>query len=156
GDEARRLGLTPANFTDTRFMRQETPDDFFNVVTLGRRRSGMPAWGDALSVQDRWDLVRYVWTLAAGDAAIERGRARLPGCPECTRALAAPATVAKTSDAALLDTLAGGEASDRLAPLDDGSRWGLVAAVRADAFDRLVGDPTAAPAPTAAENPREA
>src|SRR5262249_10762904 len=52
GAEAQRLGLKPANFADAAFMAAETPDDFFNVVTLGRRRSGMPSWSDALSVQD--------------------------------------------------------------------------------------------------------
>jgi mono/diheme cytochrome c family protein len=57
GDESKRLGLKPANFTDVAFMRGETPDDFFNVITLGRGGSGMPAWSDALSVQERWDLV---------------------------------------------------------------------------------------------------
>src|SRR5262245_29867684 len=40
GDEAKRLGLKPASFIDLEFMRGETPRDFFNVITLGRRRAG--------------------------------------------------------------------------------------------------------------------
>src|SRR5262245_38010583 len=43
GEEARRLGLTPASFTDGTFMRGETPRDFFNVISVGRRRAGMAA-----------------------------------------------------------------------------------------------------------------
>jgi len=63
GKDAADLAVKPASFTDLAFMRVETPRDFFNIITLGRRRSGMPEWGDALTVQQRWDLVRFVWTL---------------------------------------------------------------------------------------------
>ena len=66
GPDAADLTVRPASFTDLAFMRAETPRDFFNVITLGRRRSGMPEWGDVLSVQERWDLVRFVWTLHGG------------------------------------------------------------------------------------------
>jgi high-affinity iron transporter len=152
------LGLTPANFTDVAFMRAETPDDFFNVITLGRRRSGMPAWSDALAVQDRWDLVRFVWTLTHPTAQVERGRALLgERCPACESALAEPPTalVAK-SDADLLAALERGPAASAVAALDEPGRAAVVAALRARAFDGLVGDATAA-SPVRAERPaREA
>ena len=63
----------PANFTDPDFMRGETPYDFFHVISLGKRNTAMPAWDGALSVQDRWDLVAYLWTLAPGPAGARRG-----------------------------------------------------------------------------------
>jgi high-affinity iron transporter len=66
GPDAADLEVPPASFTDLAFMRAETPRDFFNIITLGRRRSGMPEWGDVLSVQQRWDVVRFVWTLHGG------------------------------------------------------------------------------------------
>ncbi|MGH7895996.1 MAG: FTR1 family protein [Candidatus Binatia bacterium] len=147
GAESRRLALTPANFTDRAFMRAETPDDFFNVLTLGRRRSGMPAWGDVLSLQERWDVIRFVWTLHEDAAATpEQLRA---ACGECdVEGAPSPASLVGRSDTALFDALAGSEAE----------RWRLVAAMRARAFDALA-DPTA-PAdgarPRAATSPRQA
>jgi FTR1 family protein len=64
GAESQRLGLKPANFANVEFMRLETPLDFFNMISLGRRKSGMPEWGEVLSLQNRWDAVAYAWTLA--------------------------------------------------------------------------------------------
>src|SRR6185369_9529496 len=87
GDESKRLGLKPANFTDVAFIRAETPDDFFNVITLGRRRSGMPAWSDALSVQERWDLVRFVFSITKPAALVQQGNGVLGSCPECVATL---------------------------------------------------------------------
>src|SRR5262249_11544660 len=74
GAEARRLGLTPADFSNPTFMRGETPRDHFNVVSLGRRRAGMPEWANALSVQQRWDAVSYLWTLAHPQPALAEGQ----------------------------------------------------------------------------------
>src|SRR4029453_16679161 len=74
GEEAKRLGLAPASFTDPSFMRGETPRDFFNVISVGRRRAGMPEWADALSVQQRWDTVAYLWTLSHSRATLAEGQ----------------------------------------------------------------------------------
>ena len=74
GPDAARLGITPASFTDREFMRGETPRDAFNVIMLGRQKSGMPAWGDALSPQQAWDLVGYVWSLGRSPAEVDAGR----------------------------------------------------------------------------------
>jgi len=142
GPESKRLDLEPANFTDRAFMRAETPDDFFNVITLGRRRSGMPAWGDALSLQERWDLVRFVWTLHE-DGVATTGQ---PG----TVADATPA-LASQSDADLYAALAA-------PPAPEAERWLQVAALRARGFDALA-DPTApaeADRTHAATTPRQA
>ncbi|MBI3782688.1 MAG: cytochrome c [Deltaproteobacteria bacterium] len=72
GPDAAGLDPQPTNFTDPVFMRQQTPADFFLVISLGRRRSAMAAWDDALSVQERWDLVSFLLTL---DAAAKEGDA---------------------------------------------------------------------------------
>jgi high-affinity iron transporter len=141
GDESRRLDLKPANFRDLAFMRAETPDDFFNVITLGRRRSGMPAWGEALSVQARWDLVRHVWTFAApeGEAATVPAGLAVP----------LPTEIVRQSD----------EDLHRLVPVadgtTDGARWAIVAALRSRGFDGLVGTGAARTPPTPARDPRE-
>ena len=150
GEEARHLGLAPANFTNPAFMRAETPDDFFNVLTLGRRRSGMPAWGEAFSTQERWDLVRYLWTLVRPTPVVERGRALLAErCPDCSgRAARAAIEMIGTSDADLLSAL--GPTTATLATLDEETRLEVVAALRASAFEALVAtNPTAMRSPGA-------
>jgi high-affinity iron transporter len=157
GEESRRLGLTPANFTDVAFVRAETPDDFFNVVTLGRRRSGMPAWSDALSVQDRWDVVRYVWSFTHPSAAVDRGRSIIAtSCPACADALTGPpAELVRSSDVDVLAALDAGPAAAQMAALDAPARDSVVAALRARGFDALVAPAgtveTAATARTARE-----
>ena len=65
GPDAVGLERKPRDFTDPAFMRQETPADFFRVISLGRRQAAMPAWENVLSVQDRWDVVSYLWSLPA-------------------------------------------------------------------------------------------
>jgi high-affinity iron transporter len=69
GPDAAALERRPADFTAVDFMRGETPADFFHVVSVGRRGGGMPAWEDVLSVQERWDVVSFVWSLVPTRAA---------------------------------------------------------------------------------------
>ena len=146
GEEARRLGLLPADFTDAAFMRQETPDDFFNVITLGRRRSGMPSWSDSLSVQQRWDLVRHVWTFSHPASLVAQGRELIAGrCPACETA-ADPASLVRTGDGDLLGALSSGGSAAQLAGVGEPGRVAVVAALRAASFDRLF-DPDAVAAP---------
>jgi high-affinity iron transporter len=153
GDESKRLGLKPANFTDVAFMRAETPDDFFNVITLGRRRSGMPAWSDALSVQERWDLVRFVFSLTKPAALVQQGNGVLASCPECAATLPGPVDAAARSDDDLLGAL---EGVGGAAKLDASARTAVVAALRSRAFDGLVGDGAAATPARAQKPAREA
>jgi high-affinity iron transporter len=157
GAEAQRLGLKPANFTDRTFIRGETPEDFFNVVTLGRRRSGMPAWGDALSVEERWDAVRFVWTRTA-DVPAARFDAACGGCHGDATPLMT--SLGSRSDRALFDALSdptrGGGAHAAPAALPEAERWQLVAAMRARAFDAFADASAAATQPLAATAPRPA
>src|SRR5262249_12036090 len=84
GPDAAHLAIPPASFSDRAFMRAETPRDAFNVIMLGRQKSGMPAWGDALSPQQAWDLVSYLWSFGRTPAEVDAGRqvyaARCAGC----------------------------------------------------------------------------
>jgi high-affinity iron transporter len=84
GPSAEPLATKPADFTDGEFMRGETPLDFMHVVSVGKRLGGMPAWGDVLTPQERWDAVSYVWTFHATDARLAEGRgvfvAQCAGC----------------------------------------------------------------------------
>lgn len=84
GENADKLTPRPANFTDTQFMHAETPYDFFHVITLGKRNSAMPAWGDVLSIQERWDLVSYLWTLSTSPGQLAEGQGiYLSHCAGC-------------------------------------------------------------------------
>jgi high-affinity iron transporter len=74
GPQAARLNPPPANFTDAEFMRRETPFSFFNIISAGKGTSAMPAWGDAFTLQERWDLVSYLYTVQPGAATLDEGR----------------------------------------------------------------------------------
>jgi high-affinity iron transporter len=147
GEEAKRLGLSPAAFSRPAFMRGETPRDFFNVVSLGRRRAGMPEWGQVFSVQQRWDLVAYVWTLAHSQAAFSEGhslyKAHCAGChgaegsPHDSQVpdLSRPGSLVDRTDAQLLDVVTAGAGSAMpgfgSGVLDEGQRWAVVTWIRA-------------------------
>jgi high-affinity iron transporter len=84
GAVAAALHPPPANFADATFMRTETPFDFLHVITLGRANAQMPAWGDALSLQDRWDLVSFLWTIASSPGHAAEGQGvYLSACAGC-------------------------------------------------------------------------
>jgi FTR1 family protein len=149
GEEARQLGLAPASFGSVDFMRGETPRDFFNVISLGRRRAGMPEWAEALSVQQRWDAVAYLWTLSHSPAALAEGQGlyqvHCAGChgtegagdgPDAARLLTPvpdlrqPGLLADETDArlmAVVTTGVPGTAMPGFAPLlTDEQRWKVV------------------------------
>ncbi len=153
GPDAAHLAITPANFTDRAFMRGETPRDAFNVIMLGRQKSGMPAWGDSLSPQQAWDLVSYVWSLGRTPAEVEAGRqvygARCAGCHGASgdpatsgapilerpgRSLAALVDGAGRADADVFAAVGGGVANTAMPAfgqvLSDDQRWAVVAFVR--------------------------
>jgi high-affinity iron transporter len=84
GPDAARLERKPANFSDVAFMRGETPLDFFHVITVGRRGAAMPAWGDVLTVQQRWDVISYLWGLAHDRGRMAEGQGVfLSQCASC-------------------------------------------------------------------------
>jgi high-affinity iron transporter len=83
GAAAARLNPPPANFTDAEFMRRETPFSFFNIISAGKGTS-MPAWADVFSLQERWDLVSYLYTVQPGAAGLAEGqRVYRAGCAGC-------------------------------------------------------------------------
>ncbi len=96
-DTMRLLGITvkggdlpsrPANFHNTVQMRLNSPTSMYEVATLGRPHTAMPAFGPKpaygandgmpgprfLSDTERWHVIFYEWTFATSPASIERGR----------------------------------------------------------------------------------
>ena len=66
------LNPPPADLTDTTLLIGTTPLDLFRKISLGVPGTRMKAFGEALSREERWDLVAYVLTLS--DSAARRGR----------------------------------------------------------------------------------
>ena len=153
GPDAKRLGITPRSFTDVVLMRRETPQDAFNVIRLGRQKSGMPAWGEAFSPQQVWDLVSYIWSLARTPEAVRDGqRIYHERCARChgesgdparsqaanldrpTKNLAAILDGSTRADADLFQEVSDGMPHTPMpafAPqLTEGDRWAVVAFVR--------------------------
>jgi mono/diheme cytochrome c family protein len=153
GPSAATLAKKPADFTAPAFMRGETPLDFMHVVSVGKRLGGMPAWGDVLTAQERWDAVSYVWTLHAGDARLAEGRglfmAECAGCHgvagdghgQYAPALGSPvpdlsalSKMAERTDAELFAVTSDGIRGTAMPgfgrALDEDARWSLVAFLR--------------------------
>jgi FTR1 family protein len=153
GPSAAGLTPPPANFTDAQFMHGETPYDFYHVISLGKRGTAMPAWDGVLSIQDRWDLVSYLWTLPVGSAAIGEGQGvYLAHCASCHGAsgdgqgvfhevlvkpapdLTQPQTLARQTDAELFAAATDGMAGTPMPAfgrtLRDDERWKAVGFMR--------------------------
>jgi high-affinity iron transporter len=143
GPDARRGEITPADFTSVVFMRRETPLDFFSMIGLGHRRRGMPEWSQALSPQQRWDLVAWVWDLQHTDTDRAAGaRVWADRCATChdpagagvpgkTADLTRPGSLVERSDRVLFVRLSRPPHADAFAGLTDPERWQVVAHARA-------------------------
>ena len=143
GPDARRGEMTPADFTNVVFMRRETPLDFFTMIGLGHRRRGMPEWSGSLGVQQRWDLVAYLWSLQASDADRAAGArvwsARCASChgeagrgvPGKAADLTRPGSLVDRSDRVLFVRLSRPPHADAFAGLSDAERWQVVGRARA-------------------------
>jgi len=153
GPDSARLDPKPANFTDPAFMRGETPNDFFHVITLGKRGSAMPAWGDVFSLQERWDVLSYVWGRAHDTAQLAEGQgiylSQCAGChgsagdgkgPYASNLLTPapsftqPAVLGRRTDTELFDAVRDGVAGTAMPAfrnLGDDQRWKVVAFLRA-------------------------
>jgi high-affinity iron transporter len=70
GDGPAARGMTPAPppLGDAVAMADLTPALIFRVVSVGIAGTPMPAWGDQLTADQRWDIVAYLHSLRATDA----------------------------------------------------------------------------------------
>src|SRR5262249_50995978 len=124
-----------------------------NAIMLGRQKSGMPAWGDAFTPEQVWDLVSYIWSLAPPPSAVAAGQriyaAQCAGChgtsgdpvdshaanlDRPSRSLAALLDRAEHSDAdvfALVSNGASGTSMPAFAQrLSEDDRWAVTAFAR--------------------------
>ncbi len=63
----------PADFTDAATTADQTPSDYYAIITDGKIAQLMPPWGDTLTEAERWAAALYVYTLAFTQDEIARG-----------------------------------------------------------------------------------
>ncbi len=67
GPAAEGMAVKPRDHTDAAYMNSLTDAQVFEIISRGGaavgKFAGMPAWGQALSEQQIWDLVRYIRSL---------------------------------------------------------------------------------------------
>jgi len=124
-------------------MRRETPLDFFTMIGLGHRRRGMPEWSQSLSVQQRWDLVAWIWGLQHSDGDRTAGaRVWAERCASCHGATGAgaagqapdltrPERLIERTDRTLFVRLLRAPHVAAMGGLSDAERWQVVGHVRA-------------------------
>jgi mono/diheme cytochrome c family protein len=66
------------SFLDDAHMRDQSPADYFDIITNGNLENLMPPWEEALTQQERWNVAMYVQTLHYEPEQIERGAELLP------------------------------------------------------------------------------
>ncbi len=118
-----------ASFLEPATMREQTPVDYYNVITNGRIENLMPPWRDALSDQERWDVALYTYTLHYGDAAQDGAEVwqQLDITPEDVTG----SDSLNISDSAIYGQIAAAADTD----LDDAALWQAVAYARSQTVD---------------------
>ena len=67
-------GSPVANLTADTIARARTPEQWYAIVTNGRLDKLMPPFAGSLTVDQRWDVIVYGWTLSAPPAQIAQGK----------------------------------------------------------------------------------
>ena len=79
GEQAAQIqssfGAAPADLTADGIARASTPAEWFDVITNGRLGRGMPPFNGSLSIDDRWDVIAYAWSLGSPDTTLATGGA---------------------------------------------------------------------------------
>ena len=74
----------PANLTDLEALRMVPPVEFFRKVNVGVAGTGMPAFGDSLTLYDRWSVALFASTLRYTAEDRDGGALHMAeSCPEC-------------------------------------------------------------------------
>lgn len=63
------------SFLDAVHVRQQSLESYYNMITNGNLINLMPPWSEALSLQERWDVAMYIYTLQYSQAQITQGEA---------------------------------------------------------------------------------
>lgn len=148
-----RPGPLP-DFSSPELARQTAPEAWFQTITNGRMDKFMPPWRDSLSVQQRWNLVAFLYTLSTPPDQIETGQAvYAANCAQCHGAegkgdgseatgadlpdFSDPAYMAQANPQQFFEvvTTGAGIAEHAFGTLSEAERWAVIDYVRAIAFE---------------------
>ena len=68
-----QFGRPVADLTSDVVARAQAPEVWYSVITNGSLQTGMPPFA-SLTVDQRWDVIAYLWTLAAPQVQIDTGK----------------------------------------------------------------------------------
>lgn len=70
GSRAANLPSEPPKIGSADLAEQSSPADWFEMITSGNIENLMPPFENSLSVQDRWDVLAYVYSLSSSQAML--------------------------------------------------------------------------------------
>ncbi|MCL5429179.1 MAG: cytochrome c [Chloroflexi bacterium] len=73
GEQAAQLPFSPSAIGDPDLARAASPEDWYRVLSQGRLQRYMPPFESALSPQQRWDVLAYVYSLSWDAETLNRG-----------------------------------------------------------------------------------
>lgn len=115
-------GAVLPDFTDPAYADQQTPQDWYEIITLGTIMQGglMPPWRETLTDSERWDVTYYLYSLSMTSDHLDQGEALFAAnCAEC-HAEGGPAAdvlsdityIAEFSPAQIRNVLTSGDSHD--------------------------------------------
>ncbi len=112
-------GASLPDFTDPGLARSRSPQEWYQIITLGSIMQGglMPPWRDSLTDTERWDVTYYLYSLSTPPEALAAGEPIFQArCAEChgeggeqATVLADFARMSALSTAAVVSHLTSGE-----------------------------------------------
>jgi len=73
GVQAAQLPFFPSAIGDPELARAASPEDWFRIISFGRLQRFMPPFESALTEQERWDVLAYVYGLGWDEEILARG-----------------------------------------------------------------------------------
>lgn len=145
GEQASKLTVNVPGLGVAEIARRAAPATWFNIVTQGNMQNFMPPFANALSDEQRWDVVAYAYSLSVTPEEVASGKALYEAkCAEChgldgaqaaNANLADQAQMAKLSQNDLVDFIRNGIAPMMPATeLADAEAFALAAYVRSFTF----------------------
>lgn len=165
-------GVVPnaRNFSDVDYMRGETPASFYVAITEGRGQD-MPAFGELLSSDERWDVTYFVWAFSTSEEHLSDGQIiYTDNCSACHgedgRSMILGAanfpdqrfmTSRSPSDLYIVTTQGKGSMPAWQARLNKDERWNVIDYLYTFSYDPYIGGKvvvsTAIPEPTKTDRP---
>lgn len=75
--------MVARDFTNPTRARNQTPRQWFDMITEGNIENLMPPWGNTLTEQERWDVAMYTYTMHYTGDMLASGERIYAACAEC-------------------------------------------------------------------------